>query len=106
MSVSSKILMTVATVLADKELRSCISNLEVDDILEPIGLARRRTHLGGSLLFMGTGIVIGGAAAIVLASTRKKEVISWLSKRVKDSVDAVEEVVAAESKVEQADAIL
>lgn len=95
MSISSKFLMSVATVLADKDVRSLIGKLEVDDILEPIGLTRRRTHLGESLLFMGVGVVMGGAAAFALASTRKKEVISWLSEKVKASVDVVEKGAAS-----------
>jgi hypothetical protein len=39
---------------------------------------------------MSAGIVVGGAAAVVFASTKRKDVIAWLSKGAKEPVDEPE----------------
>jgi hypothetical protein len=93
MSLSSKALMTVATAFAGNELRRFIGGLEMEDLLHPVGLTRRRSHLGESLLFMSAGIVVGGAAAVIFATSKRTDVIAWLSKAAKESVDEIDAAV-------------
>jgi len=87
--------MAAATAYAGEELRRFVGSLEVENILQPMGLARRRSHMGESLLFLSAGIVVGGAATVVLSSSSRKELIAWLSKAAKKSVDEVVEEVEA-----------
>ena len=87
MSLSSKVIMTVATALAGSELKRLVGKVELDDLLEPMGLERRRSHGSESFLLLSAGILIGGAAAVVFASTKRKDVISWLSAKAPNDPD-------------------
>lgn len=95
MSLISKVLMAAATAFAGEQLRRFVGGLEVDNILQPIGLARRRSHSGESMLFLAAGIVVGGAATVALTSSSRKELIAWLSNVAKKSVDEVVDEVEA-----------
>lgn len=94
MSLVSKALITAATVFVSNEARRYASALELDDVLRPMGLQRRSSHLGESLLFMGAGVVVGGAAAMILASTTRNDIAEWLSRRAKETVDDAKDAVS------------
>ena len=85
MSLVSKALITAVTVFVGNEVRRYAGTLELDDLLHPIGLQQRRAHLGESLLFMGAGVFVGGAAAMLLASTTRNDITEWLSRYPKET---------------------
>jgi gas vesicle protein len=56
-----------------------------DDVLGAIGLAKRPTTtrwLSGTLAILGAGIVVGAAAALLLAPKRGRELRSTISARL------------------------
>ncbi len=68
MSLSSKLFVTVATALASNQVRNLLSEIELEDVLTPLGLARRRTHWGSSFVLLGVGVVVGGGVTFLLGS--------------------------------------
>ena len=89
MSITKQAHFGIATAIAGNQFRSLVRDLDVDDLLGPLGLARRRSHWGESLIFMGAGVVVGGAVTLALASFKRKALIAWLSQGEKDLVDGV-----------------
>lgn len=67
MSLISKSLAAVAVGLASSQARSLISRIELDDLLQPMGLARRGVQWGPTVAALGAGIVVGGSAVLLLA---------------------------------------
>lgn len=67
MSLFSKGLVAVAVALAGSQARSLISRIEVDDLLEPMGLMRRGVHWGPTFAVLGAGIAVGGSAVLLMA---------------------------------------
>lgn len=67
MSLISKSLAAVAVGLASSQARSLVSRIELDDLLQPMGLARRGVQWGPAVAALGAGIVVGGSAVLLLA---------------------------------------
>jgi len=95
MSKSKKALLSVGAAIATKKLAGLFSDFEFDDLLRPMGLARRRSHWGETILTLGVGIVIGGGAALLLAPSNGKETRA----RLADKMNALAET--ALPKVEE-----
>ncbi len=96
MSFPTKALLSVASIVAGHEIKRLMSDLELDDLLRPVGLERRRSHAGGSLLYLSAGLVLGGAAVIAFSPSRRAQVAKWLSHEPKDSGGAADEENATE----------
>ncbi len=85
MSLPTKALFTVASIVAGHEIKRLMSDLELDDLLRPVGLERRRSHLGGSLLYLSAGVALGGAAVLVFSPSKRRQVAEWLSREPAES---------------------
>lgn len=84
MSLFSKGLVAVAVALAGSQARSLISRIEVDDLLEPMGLMRRGVHWGPTFAVLGAGIVVGGSAVLLMAP----KTAGALRERIKQNLEA------------------
>lgn len=69
-----------AAIAGTKIIRS-VSGLEMDDVLAPLGLARRRPHVAQSLTLIGVGAVLGGAVALLLAPSSGRETRERIAKK-------------------------
>jgi len=72
---TKKLLMSLGTAVAASKLVKSVSNLEMDDVLGTVGLARRRSGAG---FFIGLGLVAAGAVvgagtALLLAPSSGRE---------------------------------
>jgi len=74
-------LLSVGAAIATTKLAHMVSALEFDDVLRPVGLARRRRHWPGNLALISAGIVVGGALAILLAPARGQETRARVAKK-------------------------
>jgi hypothetical protein len=59
--------LSLGAAIATTKLAHLVSGLELDDVLRPVGLSRRRRHWPSNLALLGAGIVVGGVAALLLA---------------------------------------
>ncbi|HEY5959015.1 MAG TPA: YtxH domain-containing protein [Polyangiaceae bacterium] len=64
---NKKLLMSIGTAIAASKIARTLSDIEFDDVLGTVGLARRRNHLLESLGWLGVGTIVGAGAAILLA---------------------------------------
>jgi YtxH-like protein len=64
---TKKILMSLGAALAASKLAKTISNVELDDVLGTIGLARRRHGYLEGFALLAAGAVIGAGSALLLA---------------------------------------
>jgi hypothetical protein len=72
---TKKLLMSLGTAIAASKLVKSVSNIEMDDVLGTVGLARRRS---GSDFVMGLGLVaigavVGAGTALLLAPSSGRE---------------------------------
>ena len=61
------ILLSLGAAFATTKLAQVIGSLEVDDLLRPVGLSRRRSHWPENLAFLGAGVLTGGVCALLWA---------------------------------------
>jgi hypothetical protein len=64
---NTKLLVSLGSTLAASRLAHSISNLEADDVLRVVGLARRRNHFLENLALVGVGALAGAAVALLVA---------------------------------------
>lgn len=81
MQTAKNTLLSIATGIAGTHLAHMISELHFDGILRPLGLARRSYGWTGKLAFLGAGIAIGGAAAMLLAPASWAEIRREFAKK-------------------------
>jgi hypothetical protein len=67
MSPFSRGLVALAVAVAGSQARNLISRIELDSLLKPMGLERRRQHWGTTMAILGTGVVVGTSAVLLLA---------------------------------------
>jgi hypothetical protein len=60
-------LLSIGAAIASAKLSRAISTLELDDLLRPMGLTRRHAEWPAKLAFLGVGLVVGGAGALLFA---------------------------------------
>jgi hypothetical protein len=60
-------LLSIGAAIASAKISHAISTLELDDLLRPLGLARRHGEWPAKLAFLGVGIVVGGVGALLFA---------------------------------------
>jgi len=64
---NTKFLVSLGSTLAATRLAQSISNLEANDVLSIVGLARRRSYFAENLALVGAGALAGAAIALLLA---------------------------------------
>lgn len=67
MVMNTKFLVSLGSTLAASRLAQGISQLEADDVLRVVGLARRRNYFIENLALVGAGALAGAAVALLLA---------------------------------------
>lgn len=67
MQTTRNTLLSLGAAIATTKLARLVSALELDDVLRPVGLARRRRRWPDNLALVGAGILVGGVAALLLA---------------------------------------
>jgi len=82
------ILLSIGAAVAGTKLVRTISDLEMDDVLAPIGLRRRRSHALADIALLGTGMVVGGALALVFAPMSGREARQRISRKADELGDA------------------
>jgi hypothetical protein len=75
------ILLSIGAAIASTKIIRAVSDLGVEDVLSPFGLSRRRSHLAQDLALLGTGIIVGGAAALIFAPSSGRETRERLAKK-------------------------
>lgn len=102
MSISSTTLISIAAALAGNQLKDLVSDIEIDKLLAPVGLMRRRSRVGPALTLLGVGAVVGGAATLLFAPAMGEELRKLLSNRlgsIKDKVAKAEGAVHVDNGV-------
>jgi hypothetical protein len=93
---NTKLLVSLGSTLAATKLVQGLSNLEADDVLRVVGLARRRSYLLDNLALIGLGALAGAGTALLFAPARGSETRERVASefgRVKDrTVDALRDV--------------
>ncbi len=90
---NTKLLVSLGSTLAASRLAQSISHLGADDVLQVVGLARRRSHFLENVALIGVGALAGAAAALLFAPAsgiETRERMALEMGRVKDAtVDAL-----------------
>ncbi len=93
MTKSRKVLMSLVSALAATRVVRAISNIEFDDVLGTVGLAKRRNYTLQNVALLGLGAIIGAGTALLVApmtgrDTRRKigEEASRLGQSAKTSI--------------------
>jgi YtxH-like protein len=81
-------LLSLGAAIASTKFAHLISDLDVDDVLRPIGLSRRRRHWPENLAFLGAGLVVGGVAALLLAPSSGQQTRAQLAKKADELGEA------------------
>lgn len=90
---AKKMLFSVGAAIASTKLAHLITDLGVDDVLRPVGLSRRRSHVPENLAFLGIGVLVGGAAALLLAPSSGEETRRTLARKAEELGDAAQRKV-------------
>jgi hypothetical protein len=92
----SKFLVSLGGALAASRIVQSIAQLEANDVLRRIGLARRRSHAVENLALIGLGALAGAGVALLLApsagSETRQRVASELGKVKDATVSALRDV--------------
>jgi hypothetical protein len=85
------IILSMGAAIAGTKIVRAVSDLEMNDLLEPIGLSRRRSHVAQDLALLGAGIVVGGAVALIFAPMSGRETRQRLARKADELGDAAAE---------------
>lgn len=89
MSQSKKAAVSLAATLLTRKIGALASGIELNDLLRPLGLTRRRSHVAETLLTLGAGIAVGGTAALLFAPSSGKEMRARVAKKLNGQIDEV-----------------
>ena len=81
------ILLSLGAAIAGTKLVRVVTDLGVDDVLSPLGLSRRRSHIVQDIALLGTGLVVGGALALMFAPASGRETRQQLKKKADELGD-------------------
>jgi len=85
---TKRTLLSLGAAIATTKLAHMVSGMELDDVLRPVGLARRRRQWPGKLAFLGAGIVVGGVTALLLAPSAGEQARARVAKKAGELGDA------------------
>jgi len=85
------ILLSMGAAFAGTKLIRVVSGLELDDVLAPVGLSRRRSHAVQDLALVAVGALVGGAVAIAFAPASGRETRQRIARRADELTDAATE---------------
>jgi hypothetical protein len=86
MSLKSKILLGAATVFVGIAIHR--RNVKADHVVGSSRSLRRRLHFREGIFFLGSGVLIGGTAAVTLASVKRRNLVAWLGKASSENIGA------------------
>lgn len=78
---------SIGAAIAGTKIVRAVSDIEADDLLAPLGLSRRRSHLATDLALLGTGMLVGGAVAILLAPASGRETRERIASKANELSD-------------------
>jgi hypothetical protein len=81
------IIFSIGAAIAGTKIVRAVTDLEVDDVLAPLGLSKRRSHFATDLALLGTGMLVGGAVAILLAPASGRETRDRIAKKADELSD-------------------
>jgi hypothetical protein len=82
------IILSIGAAVAGTKLVRAVSDIGLDDVLAPMGLSRRRTHIGTDLIMLGTGMLVGGAVALMFAPASGRETRRRIAEKADEFGDA------------------
>jgi hypothetical protein len=85
------IILSLGAAIAGTKIVRAVSDLEMDDVLAPIGLSRRRSHIVQDIALVGAGMVVGGAVALIFAPMSGRETRQRLARKADELSDAAAE---------------
>ena len=85
------IILSMGAAIAGTKIIRAVSELGFDDLLAPVGLSRRRSHLAQDLALLATGAVVGGAVALIFAPASGRETRHRLARKADELGDAAAE---------------
>ena len=85
------IILSLGAAIAGTKIVRAVSDLEMDDVLAPIGLSRRRSHIVQDIALVGAGMVMGGAVALIFAPMSGRETRQRLARKADELSDAAAE---------------
>jgi len=92
---NTKLLVSLGSTLAATKLAQSVSNMDANDVLGLVGLARRRSYLLENLVLIGIGALAGAGAALLFApasgSETRERMAFELSKVKEKIVDALKD---------------
>ncbi len=74
-------MLSVAATIAATKLVHLVSSLDLDDVLKPVGLARRRREWPGKLALLTVGVLVGATGALLLAPATGDEARARVAKK-------------------------
>jgi len=88
MKTMRNILLSVGAAIASTKIIRTVSDLELDDVLAPMGLSRRRSHIVTDIALLGAGAIVGGAVALIFAPMSGEETRRRISEKADELGDA------------------
>ena len=82
------IILSLGAAIAGTKIVRAVSDLEMNDVLAPIGLSRRRSHVAQDIALLGAGMVVGGVVALIFAPMSGSETRQRLAQKADELSDA------------------
>jgi hypothetical protein len=73
--------LSLGAALVTSKFAQLVSGLELDDVLKPVGLARRESRWPANLAYLVAGVAVGGVAALLLAPASGEATRARLAKK-------------------------
>ena len=86
-----KLLLSAGAAIAGTKIIRAVSDIGMDDLLAPMGLTRRRTHVGSDLALLAAGALVGGAVALIFAPASGRETRQRIARKYEELNDAASE---------------
>jgi hypothetical protein len=93
MQTAKKTLISAAAGIATHQLTQLVSSWDLQRLLTPLGLTRRRSTWPTNLAFLGAGVLVGGVTALLLAPSSGEEARAKLAKKAGELGDAASKQV-------------
>ncbi len=77
-------LLSLGAAIATTKLAHLVTSVELNDVLRPVGLSRRRAQWPSNLALLGAGIVVGGVAALLLAPSSGEQTRARVARKASE----------------------